>query len=57
MGYKKGTGLGKLKQGPLEPLKVILQIGKRGLGHTCSNLNLRDVIEWNSSHEVIFCLL
>ncbi|KAJ1366173.1 hypothetical protein KIN20_026775 [Parelaphostrongylus tenuis] len=52
MGYKEGKGLGKLKQGAVEPVALSTQRGRVGLGHEITKSVGRDLTEiWDESKE------
>uniref|UniRef100_A0A0K0CXC9 Cap-specific mRNA (nucleoside-2'-O-)-methyltransferase 1 n=1 Tax=Angiostrongylus cantonensis TaxID=6313 RepID=A0A0K0CXC9_ANGCA len=52
MGYKEGSGLGKLKQGSIEPVPLSTQRGRVGLGHEINKSVGRDLTEiWDESSE------
>ncbi|KJH41623.1 ribosomal RNA large subunit methyltransferase J [Dictyocaulus viviparus] len=52
MGYKEGKGLGKLKQGVVEPIALSTQRGRVGLGHEITKAMGRDLTEvWDESKE------
>ncbi|KAK5968489.1 Ribosomal RNA large subunit methyltransferase J, partial [Trichostrongylus colubriformis] len=52
MGYKEGTGLGKTKQGMVEPVALSTQRGRVGLGHNITKTIGRDFLEtWDESKE------
>ncbi|KAK6026203.1 g-patch domain protein, partial [Ostertagia ostertagi] len=52
MGYKEGKGLGKTKQGAVEPVALSTQRGRVGLGHNITKTVGRDFLEtWDESKE------
>ncbi|KAK6052249.1 ribosomal RNA large subunit methyltransferase J [Cooperia oncophora] len=52
MGYKEGKGLGKAKQGVVEPVALSTQRGRVGLGHEMNKAVGRDFLEtWDESKE------
>ncbi|VDL64349.1 unnamed protein product [Nippostrongylus brasiliensis] len=52
MGYKEGKGLGKEKQGMVEPVALSTQRGRVGLGHEVTKAVGRDFSEtWDESKE------
>ncbi|ETN86164.1 ribosomal RNA large subunit methyltransferase J [Necator americanus] len=52
MGYKEGKGLGKQKQGMVEPVALSTQRGRVGLGHEISKAVGRDFTEtWDETKE------
>lgn len=52
MGYKEGHGLGKHKQGRLEPVEASKQHGRRGLGHYIPGLE-DSGLKWNPDDEEV----
>ncbi|XP_015110560.1 cap-specific mRNA (nucleoside-2'-O-)-methyltransferase 1 [Diachasma alloeum] len=52
MGYNKGQGLGKKKDGIREPIQAFRQKGRRGLGHDNKPL-AQAVQKWNPSDEIV----
>ncbi|XP_076231449.1 cap methyltransferase 1 [Calliopsis andreniformis] len=52
MGYEKGHGLGKHKQGRLEPVQAPKQHGRRGLGHHVPGLEASG-LKWDVTEEEI----
>ncbi|XP_003706538.1 cap methyltransferase 1 [Megachile rotundata] len=52
MGYKEGHGLGKHKQGRLEPVQAPKQHGRRGLGHHVPGLEASS-LKWDPKEEII----
>ncbi|XP_054006129.1 cap-specific mRNA (nucleoside-2'-O-)-methyltransferase 1 [Hylaeus anthracinus] len=52
MGYTQGHGLGKNKQGRLEPVQASKQHGRRGLGHQVPGLEAAS-LQWNPEEEEI----
>ena len=55
IGYKEGYGLGKNKQGRLEPALAPRQHGRRGLGHHVPRIE-DSGLKWNPAEEVIKCV-
>ncbi|CAJ0608005.1 unnamed protein product [Cylicocyclus nassatus] len=52
MGYKEGSGLGKQKQGMVEPVALSTQRGRVGLGHQITKAIGRDFTEtWDETKE------
>ncbi|KAF2902960.1 hypothetical protein ILUMI_03229 [Ignelater luminosus] len=52
MGYKKGTGLGKNKEGRLNPIDLPKHLGKRGFGFHIPHLESNDLL-WDANLEAI----
>lgn len=53
MGYKKGSGLGRNKQGIVAPIEASKQRGRRGIGHSVKQLEPANLV-WDDTYEVIF---
>lgn len=56
MGFKVGEGLGKNRQGRVQPIEVSQQRGRRGLGMQIKGLEAEEV-EWDCNKEVVIFLI